>query len=145
MSNSAVEAELAIRNLLARMAQLADSEETLEEYLTLFAEDASWTMLASPSAANQESVEYRGRAEILAGALSRRSQGIQGPGSNVLHDLTTIAVTIEDEGRARSVAYFKFFGSTNDQPKLLLMGQYVDTFERRGGIWQLTSRIIVPA
>jgi uncharacterized protein (TIGR02246 family) len=50
--------ELEIRNLIARVAQLADYGD-VEEYASLFTEDGSWEFPGGPR---------HGRAGILAGA-----------------------------------------------------------------------------
>ena len=69
--------ELAIRNLLARTAQLADWG-TLEEYETCYTADAVWSMPASPAVGLPAS-DVTGREAIIAGARDRRAAGIQGP------------------------------------------------------------------
>lgn len=140
-----VAAELEIRNLQARLAHLADFEEGLEEYITLFSEDARWSLLARPNSGDA-ALEHVGRKDILEGALARRSSGTQGPGSGVMHDLTTVEVSLaSDAMRATSVAYFKFFGDTGGEPKILMMGRYLDEFVVESGQWRLASRVIVPA
>lgn len=145
MTDRRVADELAIRNVLGKMAQLADSEEELAAYRQLFAEDGSWTLLASPRAENQEAVTHVGRAAIVEGALRRRSAGGQGPGSNVMHDVTTVVVEFESDDVAHSTAYFKLFGNTDERPRVLGMGRYVDTFVRNVAGWQVSSRVILPA
>jgi len=137
--------EMAIRNVLAKLAQLADAEEDLVEYRELFAEDGSWTLLSSPSADGRGPVTHVGRAAIVEGALARRSTGGQGPGSHAMHDVTTIVVEFETDDRAHSVAYFKMFGNTDTAPQVRGMGRYLDTFVRSAAGWQISSRVIAPA
>ena len=67
--------ELEIRNLLARLAQLADGGD-LDDYVSLFAEDAVWEGYGPAR---------RGKADILAGATERRAAGGQGPGTHSYH------------------------------------------------------------
>ena len=62
-NRSAESDELAIRNLVARIAHAADHGE-LDEYIELFTEDPSWEMPDAPR---------RGRPEIRAGAEAKAS------------------------------------------------------------------------
>ena len=67
MQHPAVErtaAELEIRNILARLAQLADSGDT-DEYVSLLTDDIVWAMPANPAIGLAGS-ERRGRDEIAS-------------------------------------------------------------------------------
>ena len=110
MTTSA-DADAEIRTVLARIAQLADTGD-LDEYLTLFTDDAVWAMPDNP-AIGMPANEKRGHAEIRAGAEERRASGLQGPGTDSRHVLTTIAVNVESDDRATVRSYFLFFGSTS--------------------------------
>jgi len=136
------DADAEIRNVLARIAQLADSGD-LDEYLTLFTDDAVWGMPDNPSV-GMVANERRGHAEIRAGAVERRASGLQGPGTNSRHVLTTIAVNVESESRATVRSYFLFFASTTTEPVLRTMGQYDDVLVRGASGWQLAHRMITP-
>jgi 3-phenylpropionate/cinnamic acid dioxygenase small subunit len=133
-------ADAEIRTVLARIAQLADTGD-LDEYLTLFTDDAVWAMPDNP-AVGMLANEKRGHAEIRAGAEERRASGLQGPGTESRHVLTTIAVNVESDDRATVRSYFLFFGSTSTQPVLRTMGQYDDVFRRGATGWQLAHRTI---
>jgi 3-phenylpropionate/cinnamic acid dioxygenase small subunit len=133
-------ADAEIRTLLARIAQLADTGD-LEEYLTLFTEDAVWGMPDNP-AVGMTANEKKGHAEILAGAQERRASGLQGPGTESRHVLTTIAIDVESEDRATARSYFMFFGSTSTTPTLRTMGQYDDVLVKGERGWQLARRQI---
>ncbi len=133
-------ADAEIRTLLARIAQLADTGD-LEEYLTLFTEDAVWGMPDNP-AVGMTANEKKGHAEILAGAQERRASGLQGPGTESRHVLTTIAIDVESEERATARSYFMFFGSTSTTPTLRTMGQYDDVLVKGERGWQLARRRI---
>ncbi|HEV8296815.1 MAG TPA: nuclear transport factor 2 family protein [Acidimicrobiales bacterium] len=124
--------ELEIRNLIARLAHLADGGD-LNEYVSLFTEDASWEMPGGPR---------RGRADILAGATERRTTGTTGPGSATRHVLTTIGVTIDDADTATTDSYWMFYGDTTTAPAVRLMGLYHDTFRRTDEGWKLARREI---
>ncbi len=124
--------ELAIRNLVARLAQLADMGD-LDEYVSLFTEDASWEMPGSPR---------RGHADIMAGAKERRSSQTTGPGSNTRHVISTLAVQVDGTDRASSDSYWLFYGNTTTAPAVSLMGHYHDTLRRTPEGWKLARREI---
>jgi 3-phenylpropionate/cinnamic acid dioxygenase small subunit len=86
--------------------------------------------------------EKKGHAEILAGAQERRASGLQGPGTDSRHVLTTIAVNVESEDRATVRSYFMFFASTSTTPTLRTMGQYDDVLVKGEHGWQLAHRKI---
>ena len=133
-------ADAEIRTLLARIAQLADTGD-LDEYLTCFTEDAVWAMPDNP-AVGMTANEKRGHSEILAGAQERRASGVQGPGTDTRHVLTTIAVHVESEERATVRSYFLFVGTTSTAPALRTMGQYDDVVVKGERGWQLAHRTI---
>jgi 3-phenylpropionate/cinnamic acid dioxygenase small subunit len=133
-------ADAEIRTLLARIAQLADTGD-LDEYITMFTDDAVWAMPDNP-AVGMVANEKRGHAEILEGARERRASGLQGPGSDSRHVLTTIAIAVESDVRATARSYFQFFGSTSTAPTLRTMGQYDDVLVKGERGWQLAHRTI---
>ena len=112
--------ELEIRNVVARLAQLADTGE-IDAYVDLFTEDAVWDMPGSPR---------RGRDDIRAGALERRRGGTAGPGSDTRHVISTVAVTADGGDTATAESYWLFYGDSAATPKLQLLGSYRDTFRR---------------
>ena len=91
--------ELDIRNLVARLAQLADMGD-LNEYVSLFTEDATWEMPGAPR---------RGQVDIMAGAEDRRSSGTTGPGSNTRHVISTLSVQSDGSDEAISDCYWLFY------------------------------------
>ena len=123
--------DVAIRNLIARIAHLADTGDA-KEYALCFTSDARWDMPGSPR---------RGRADIIAGSQARRAAGEIGPGSATRHVVGTITIDVDgDTARARS--YFQFFTQTTTTPQLQLMGQYDDEFVRSPRGWLLDHRRI---
>jgi 3-phenylpropionate/cinnamic acid dioxygenase small subunit len=141
VSPNRVEDELAIRNLIAALALLADSG-TVEEYVALFADDARWEMPANP--ANGVAASARvGRAEIAAGVRDRRAAGVQGPGSNTRHVITTVHVEVTGADTAAAQAYFLYFSNTADGPTVTSIGRYADSFVRTAAGWKLAKRRIV--
>jgi 3-phenylpropionate/cinnamic acid dioxygenase small subunit len=129
--------DLAIRNLVARLAHLADMSgpDELDEYVGLFTEDATWGM---PD--NQRT----GRADILDAARERRLSGQQGPGTNSRHVITTQAVRFDGADSAVSEAYFLFVADTTTTPTIRFIGHYHDLLRREGGTWKLARREITP-
>ena len=131
-TRSAESDELAIRNLVAKIAHAADQGE-LDEYLEFFTEDASWEMPDAPR---------RGRAEIRAGAEERRRTGLTGPGSASRHVIATLAVTLAGEGDAVADSTFIFFRQTATNPTIFNMGHYHDDLRFVDGGWRLARRRI---
>jgi 3-phenylpropionate/cinnamic acid dioxygenase small subunit len=118
-----------IRNLIARIAHLADTGDT-RQYGQCFTPDAHWDMPGAPR---------HGRADIIAGSHERRAAGEIGPGSATRHVVGTIAIDVDgDTARARS--YFQFFAQTTTTPMLHLVGQYDDEFVRSPEGWLLDRR-----
>ncbi len=125
-------AELKIRNLIARIALLADQGD-LDEYVDQFTEDAVWAFPTGPR---------QGRDDIRAGAEERRAGGVTGPGSNTRHVITTVSVALGEEDDATADSYFLFYQNTTTAPTLFNMGHYHDTFARQGEVWRLARRDI---
>ncbi len=131
-NRSAESDELAIRNLVARIAHAADHGE-LDEYIELFTEDPSWEMPDAPR---------RGRPEIRAGAEERRRTRLTGPGSSSRHVITTLAVDLGDEDDAIVDSYFIFYRQTATNPTIFNMGHYHDDVRFVDGDWRLARRQI---
>lgn len=129
-ANAALD-DLAIRNLIARIAQVADTGGA-DEYAQCFTADGRWDMPGAPR---------RGRADIQRGSQARRDAGEIGPGSATRHMVNTIVVDIDGDA-ARASSYFQFFDQTTTTPRLRLVGQYDDRFVRTGDGWLLDHRRI---
>jgi 3-phenylpropionate/cinnamic acid dioxygenase small subunit len=135
-----VEAELEIRNVLARLAQFADTGET-DEYVNLLTEDVVWAMPANPAVGLPAS-ERTGHEEIAAGQRERIAAGVQGPGSNTMHTISTLSVQFEDDECAIARSYFSYWGDTTTAPVVRSMGRYVDTMRQTSSGWKLARRVI---
>lgn len=135
-----VAAELEVRNLLARLAQLADTGET-DAYVDLLTDDVVWSMPENPAIGLAGS-ERRGRDEIAAGQRERMAAGHQGPGSNTMHMIGTISVEFEGNDEAVARSYFTYWGDTASAPVVRSAGRYVDRLRRTTGGWKLASRTI---
>jgi len=131
--------ELEIRNLLAGLAQLADTGD-IPAYLALLAEDIVWEMPENPTIGLAASTR-RGRGEIEVGIRERSEVGLQGPGSDTMHVVTTTTVVVSgDSATARS--YFVYYGTTSTAPVVRSMGRYHDTLRRTPDGWELARRTI---
>ncbi|MBY0401163.1 nuclear transport factor 2 family protein [Myxococcota bacterium] len=124
--------EAEIRNLLARIAQLADEGE-LDDYVACFTPSATWGGAGFP--------ERRGHAAILAGARERRAGGTAGPGSKTRHLISTSVVELDGD-RARTRSIFLFYRDTTTTPTLDRMGVWEDVFARTESGWKLAARTI---
>lgn len=132
------EDDLAIRNLIARMAHLADMcpDDELDAYLDCFAEDAIWGMPGDTKV---------GHAQILEGVHHRRGIRLQGPGTHTRHVVSSISIRPDGPDRAVSDAYFRFYtGTDTDAPKVARIGHYHDRFVRVNGVWKYQQRTINP-
>jgi ketosteroid isomerase-like protein len=123
--------ELEIRNVVARLALLADDGD-LNEYISLFTEDAHWEAGGFPP--------RRGHAEILEGARQRRAAGTQGPGTNTHHVVTNLTVRVEGD-TATASAYYLMMANTNATPTPRATGSYRDEFRRTPDGWKLSRRV----
>jgi 3-phenylpropionate/cinnamic acid dioxygenase small subunit len=132
-------AELEIRNLLARLAQLADTGET-DKYLDLLTDDVTWIMPAN-QAIGLPASELHGQAEIAAGQRQRLAGGHQGPGSNTLHMVTTSSVQVDGD-RASAYSYFQFWTTTLTKPTPTNVGRYHDELRGTAAGWKLARRTI---
>jgi len=128
--------ELEIRNLLARVAQLADSGD-IDEYMACYTRDAVWSMPANPANGLPASTK-EGHDDIRAGVVERRAGGVQGPGSNTRHVVTTSTVTVSGD-TATGTSYFMFMSGAAIQS----VGQYDDRFVRGEDGWMVAHRTIV--
>ena len=132
--------ELEIRNLLAALAQLAD-RGTVEEYLDLFAPDAVWVVPAIPQT-GVAATELRGVDAIGAGVRERRAAGVQGPGTDTAHVVTTTVVRFEGDDTAVATSTWLFLTGTATTPRLQGVGRYTDTLGRTDAGWRLCRREI---
>ncbi len=141
LDDSRVADELAIRNLIARLAHFADTAP-LDEYAGLFTEDAVWQM-PETNAVGLPANDRRGKDAITTGAAERRAQRIQGPGTNTRHVVTSVAVEFgDDDDHATATAYWSYVVDTADTPCVLSVGQYDDEFRRTADGWKLARRRI---
>lgn len=136
--------ELEIRNLVARLAHMADSGDLDVDYLPLFTEDATWEFPGGPDQA-AEPAKVSGSLEILADRIKRRQSGFQGPGTHTRHVNTTLVVRVDGSDTAEAESYWLFVTATaTPEPKVSGIGRYHDTFRRTDVGWKLSHRRIFP-
>ena len=136
-----VAAELEIRNVLALLAQLADRGD-IDGYVALLTDDVVWAMPENPAIGLAAS-ERRGRDEIVAGQRERIAAGLQGPGSDTMHVLSTISVEVGRDGdTAVARSYFQYWGTTTTEPAVKNLGRYHDELRRTSDGWKLARRTI---
>jgi len=136
-----VAADVEIRNVLARLARLADTGDT-DAYVALLTEDVVWAMPENPAIGLAAS-ERRGRDEIANGQRERMAAGHQGPGSNTMHVVSTITVDVAPDGdHAVAESYFQYWGDTATTPVVRNMGRYRDQLRRTPDGWRLARRSI---
>ena len=140
MNLERVAAELEIRNVLARLAQLADAGDT-DAYVSLLADDVVWAMPPNP-AIDLPASERHGIEEIATGQRERMAAGLQGPGSNTMHMISTISVDFDSDDVATARSYFTYWGDTTTAPVVRSAGRYVDTLRRTAEGWKLARRTI---
>ena len=132
--------ELEIRNVLARLAQYADSGDT-DAYVALLTDDVVWAMPENPAIGLPAS-ERQGRDEIARGQRDRMEAGHQGPESNTMHVINTISVELDGDDTAVAHSYFQYWGETATAPVIRNMGRYRDEFRRTQDGWKLARRSI---
>jgi hypothetical protein len=79
--------------------------------------------------------------ELVEQGNARRAEGFPGPGS--MHHLTTILVQRTDDDHALVQSYFIVYNphaSQGDYQLALVVGRYLDRFERRNGEWKILVR-----
>ena len=122
--------ELAIRNLITRMAHTVD-RGAVKDYAPMLAPDARWVMPTGDPAVGPEA--------IMDGVRARRAAGSAGPGSATRHMITTTTVDVEGDS-ARAWSYWIYLTAGVD-PKVLMNGLYSDTFRRTADGWLFAERI----
>ena len=127
-----------IRQALGRYSQGVDHGD-LE-----LAKSAYW-----PEATDHHGGTWNGNGheyvtQLIARDEQRRASGFPAPGG--MHHLTTILVRRDDEDHATVQTYFVVYqphDTAGEYRLALIVGRYLDTFERRGGEWRILAREVV--
>jgi hypothetical protein len=134
--------ELEIRNIIARLAQLADTGDPTE-YGSLFTEDAIWEVRPNPGEPPQFPA-VKGRAAVVAALLQRRADKLSGPGTHYYHNIGTTSVKVTgDTATARSNMFF--LKNANTKPEISMLRIYNDQYVRTKDGWKLAVRYIDPS
>lgn len=124
--------ELAIRNLLNRVAILGDGDE-FDAYTACFTEDATW----------ESSTEViQGHEAIRASAVQRFTARQQTLGPDTCHLVTNQIVDIDGPDTASSQSYMVFLADTRSQPVPRAVARYHDTIRRTPDGWKMARRRI---
>jgi hypothetical protein len=127
--------ELAIRNLIARIAWETDTWKSVEVYLINCTEDFSWQW---------GDVIYRGHEGMARRMREVLEQGICGPGVPARHCIASMEVIADpndpDTARVRSMALM--LRVKDGQPSAALYGDYDDTVRRVDGKWLIAKRVV---
>ena len=138
--------EAAIRNLVGKLAIMADHDEDLEEYFDLWTEDGIFDMRepigAEPGDPSQVWT-INGLEELKANRKHLRDIGFQGPASNVWHANTTLHITVLDDTSAEAQSYWVLMGS-KEKVEVLRIGHYHDTFRKTEDGWKIAYRRVTP-
>jgi hypothetical protein len=138
--------ESAIRNLVARLAHMADLHGDLSEYYSLWTEDGIYDV-RNPVGWKPGDRPYAktvaGRAALKKDRDMLRSTGFQGPGTDVWHLNTTLAVRLLDENTAEAESYWVVVHG-RDKPFILRLGHYHDSFRRTAQGWKIACRVVTP-
>jgi ketosteroid isomerase-like protein len=125
--------EAELRNAEAKLAQFSDEADP-EVYADCYTEDAVWD-------GGTEFGVYKGRKEILAGILQRRSTRASGPGTHNRHVIINSAVEVDGD-RAVVRSYLLFFVECDTSPRASMGGIYTDRFRRTPTGWKVEFRAI---
>ena len=129
--------ELAIRNLIARVAWETDTWTSAASYTANYTADCSWQIEGVTEA-------YVGHEGLERRITEMRDQGICGPGIAARHCITSLEVIAQpgDPKRAiaRSMAVMVVAG--DGKPAVGTFGDYEDLCEYIDGRWLLARRII---
>lgn len=131
--------ELEIRNNIARMAIATDIGD-LDEYASLFSDDAHLEMRADPGKPSMLPLT-KGRAAILVGAKKRRDEGVSGPASHMVHAIQSSAITISGD-TAKAITYVVIYKNAHTKPEGTSIKVYKDEFVRASDGWKLAARLI---
>jgi ketosteroid isomerase-like protein len=141
--------ELAIRNLIARFALLADRGGDLTEYLSYLTEDMIWEYseeTRKQTAPDQPGLRLVGKAAIKADRERMRASAFQGPATKTYHLNTTLAVRFLADDRAEAESYWVYVDAkAQGGPAIRRIGHYLDTFQRTADGWKYAHRIVTPS
>jgi hypothetical protein len=138
--------EIEIRNLVGKLAVMADLAEDLTEYFSLWTQDGVFDMREPFGRQDGDPVsawKVSGLDNLRENRKQLRDTGFQGPGTNVWHANTTLSITIKDANNAEAQSYWVLYGS-KEKVEVLRIGHYHDTFRKEDGRWKMAYRVVTP-
>ena len=126
--------ELAIRNVLARVAHLTDGRGgNLDDYVELWTDDCTWS---SPVAGT-----WHGHDGHRARHARFRAAGVQGPGASSFHVLTTVWVDVHGDD-ADALSTWMLVTRWSGTPSIEDIGTYTDSLRRTPSGWRIVTRMV---
>ncbi len=121
--------DLAIRDLIARIALLGDAAhaDDHDDFVNCFDEQFSWSIPGASGGGH-------------AGIVANLENGAEGRDSHTRHVITTQSVELDGGDTARSNACFLLYGESATKPTLLMIGVYHDEVRRTPSGWKLVRR-----
>lgn len=138
--------ELEIRNLVGKLATMADLAEDLSEYFTLWTQDGTFDMREPVGKLGSDlssAWKVSGLDNLRINRKQLRDTGFQGPNSNVWHANTTLHIAVHDAQNAEAQSYWVLYGS-KDKVEVLRIGHYHDRFRKEDGCWKMAYRTVTP-
>jgi len=136
-------AELAVRNLIAKIFLLTDTDPELDEYRECFTEDAVWERVgegAGETLGPHTTSRAMGRETIVADRRAVRKANHTGPTTQNWHMATNVHVSVSAPDAARACTAWIFVSGEDGPPKIRSVGYYQDDFRRTENGWKLAHR-----
>lgn len=124
--------EVAVCELVVRFSDLADSGP-LDEYLTLFTEDAVWCV--------SDMHKSEGIEAIKADTTKRWADKITGPESQTRHIALPTSVKVDGD-TATVQSAVQFYDTSKHPGELKATGVYDDKCKKEGDRWKLNHRLV---
>jgi hypothetical protein len=138
-----VSAELAIRNLIAKIFILTDTAPNFDAYRECFTEDAVWERVgegAGETLGAHLGAKASGRDVIVADRLAVRATRANGPEAASWHLATNVLVSVTDRDTATAWTSWIYVVKDGAAQKVSSAGFYRDDFRRTEAGWQLGHR-----
>ena len=139
--------ESEIRNLVARLAHMADLAEDLTEYFSLWTEDGVYDVrepIGHKPGEPSQAKKVTGHAELRADRAMLRGTKFQGPGTDVWHANTTLSVKVHDDGKTAEAESYWLLVHGHEKVGVVRIGHYHDTFRKTPQGWKISYRTVTP-
>jgi hypothetical protein len=138
-----ISAELAVRNLIAKIFLLTDTAPDLSDYKECFAEDAIWERLgqgAGQVIGAHLTARAIGRDTIVADRTAVRATNANGPLANSWHMATNVLVSVTGKDTANAWTSWIYVHRDGEAYRISSVGYYQDDFRRTASGWKLAHR-----